>query len=50
MKYWFTSDTHFGHSNIIRYCKRPFSRVDEMNEVVGKIVFVQIDHHGDKDV
>ncbi len=28
---WFTSDLHFGHANIIRYCSRPFADVDEMN-------------------
>ena len=52
-KVFFTSDTHFGHTNIITFCNRPFKNVEEMNEtlienwnkVVGKddIVF----HLGD---
>ena len=29
-RFW-TSDLHFGHANIIRYCNRPFADVDEMN-------------------
>lgn len=52
-KVFFTSDTHFRHNNIIKYCDRPFTNVQEMdhiliqnwNKVVGKedIVF----HLGD---
>jgi calcineurin-like phosphoesterase family protein len=40
---YFTADTHFGHSNIIKYCERPFDNLhimdqiifDNINEVVG---------------
>lgn len=31
---WFTSDTHFGHNNIIGYCRPQFSSVDEMEECI----------------
>ena len=33
-KLFFTSDPHFFHKNIIKYCDRPFSDVDEMNEAL----------------
>lgn len=32
MSVWFTSDLHFSHFNVIRYCGRPFSNAEEMNE------------------
>lgn len=28
---WITSDTHFGHDNIRRYCARPFASAEEMD-------------------
>lgn len=31
---FFTSDTHFGHSKIIDYCKRPFSSIEEHDKVL----------------
>jgi calcineurin-like phosphoesterase family protein len=34
MNYWFTADAHFGHSNIIDYCNRPFADVHEMNKAM----------------
>jgi len=31
---FFTADTHFGHENIIHYCKRPFKNLEQMNQVL----------------
>ena len=31
---FFTSDTHFNHTNIIRFCNRPFKDVTHMNETI----------------
>lgn len=49
-KIWFTSDLHFGHRNVIRFCDRPFidekdmglKLIENWNEQVGEndIVFV----------
>lgn len=31
-KIWFTADTHYGHTNIIDFCDRPFSSTVSMNK------------------
>ena len=33
---WFTSDTHFGHANILRFSKRPFKDVEQMDAMLIK--------------
>ena len=34
MSYFYTSDEHMLHPNIIKYCSRPFSNVTEMTETI----------------
>lgn len=34
MTRWFTSDLHFSHANIIKFCDRPFKDADEMNRKI----------------
>ena len=36
MNRFYTSDLHFGHANIIKYCNRPFENADDMNEALVK--------------
>jgi calcineurin-like phosphoesterase family protein len=31
---FFTSDTHFGHANIIKYCNRPFANIKEHDDAL----------------
>lgn len=31
---WFTSDLHFGHRNVIRFCNRPFADEKEMGQAL----------------
>ena len=34
MAHWYTADTHFGHENVMKFCDRPFSSVEEMDAVL----------------
>lgn len=31
---WFTSDLHLGHENILRFARRPWKTIDEMNDAL----------------
>ncbi len=31
-KIWFTSDCHYFHTNVLKYCSRPYQNIEEMNE------------------
>ena len=34
MSIFYTSDSHFSHRNVIKYCDRPFESIDEMNKTI----------------
>ena len=31
---FFTSDTHFGHKNILNFCHRPFDSIEEHDQAL----------------
>jgi len=31
---WFIADTHLNHANVIKYCNRPFSNINEMDKEI----------------
>lgn len=45
MRYFFTADTHFMHTNIIKYCDRPFRNADDMDEYLIKRWNEKVDYN-----
>ena len=44
MAFFFTSDTHFGHANIIRHRNRPFASVAEMDAAIIDRINAKVGH------
>lgn len=45
MTVYFTSDQHWGHANIIKFCKRPFESVEEMDREMVERWNAVVDHN-----
>lgn len=45
MTLWFTADHHFGHANIVRFCRRPFANAAEMDEAMVERWNANVDDH-----
>ena len=43
---WFMSDLHYNHANVIKFNKRPFETVEEMNEYIEEELAVKVQHNG----
>lgn len=42
---WFMSDLHYNHANVIKFNKRPFETVEEMNEYIEEELAVKVQHN-----
>ena len=45
-KVFFTSDTHWGHDNIIKFCDRPFKDIEEMDRMLIENGNKKVPHDG----
>jgi calcineurin-like phosphoesterase family protein len=45
-KIFFTSDSHYGHSNILKFCDRPFEDVEEMDRMLIENWNKKVPHDG----
>lgn len=40
---WFTSDTHFGHENVLKFTDRPWETIQQMNSVIVANINARVD-------